>query len=135
MDLLTTYTHNLELQVITALSLISTVYKSPQHPLSPFPGCCVFNSCSLATAYNSGDSSASRTHVVTLRRISRNRTLSAGLGSSLYSRGAHPTENTASNTPSIVMGSYLAIALISFPRVRIYRSVVQKRPFVYSPIA
>jgi hypothetical protein len=32
----TTYTHRLELHVITALSLISTLYKSPQHPLSPF---------------------------------------------------------------------------------------------------
>jgi hypothetical protein len=36
MDLLTTYTHDLELQAITALSLIYTLYKSPQHPLSFF---------------------------------------------------------------------------------------------------
>jgi hypothetical protein len=42
MDLLTTYTHHSELQLITAVSLISTHYKSPQHPLSLFPGCCVF---------------------------------------------------------------------------------------------
>jgi hypothetical protein len=34
---LTTYTHHSELQVITALSLISTLYKSSQHPLSLFP--------------------------------------------------------------------------------------------------
>jgi hypothetical protein len=34
MDLSTTYTHDSEL--ITALSLISTLYKSPQHPLSLF---------------------------------------------------------------------------------------------------
>jgi hypothetical protein len=47
MDLLTIYTHHSELQEITALPLISTLYKSPQHPLSfssllcfkqPFPG-------------------------------------------------------------------------------------------------
>jgi hypothetical protein len=31
LDLLTTNTYNSELQVITALSLISTAYKSPQH--------------------------------------------------------------------------------------------------------
>jgi hypothetical protein len=36
MYLLTDYTHHSELQVITALSLISTFYKSPQHPLSLF---------------------------------------------------------------------------------------------------
>jgi hypothetical protein len=34
MDLLTTYTHHSELQVITALSLNSTVQKSPEHLLS-----------------------------------------------------------------------------------------------------
>jgi hypothetical protein len=36
LDFLTTGTHHSELQVITALSLISTLYKSPQHPLSLF---------------------------------------------------------------------------------------------------
>jgi hypothetical protein len=36
MDLLTTYTHNLEVQVITVPLLISTIHKSPQHPLSLF---------------------------------------------------------------------------------------------------
>jgi hypothetical protein len=36
MDLLTTYTHDSELQAITAPSLISTLYKSPQHTLSLF---------------------------------------------------------------------------------------------------
>jgi hypothetical protein len=36
LDLLTTYTHNSELQVITALPLISTIHKSPQQPLSLF---------------------------------------------------------------------------------------------------
>jgi hypothetical protein len=50
MDLLTTYTHHSEIQAITALSLISTLYKSPQHPLSHFPACCIFVSRSLSTA-------------------------------------------------------------------------------------
>jgi hypothetical protein len=36
MNLLTTYTHDSELQAITALSVISTLYKSPQHPLNLF---------------------------------------------------------------------------------------------------
>jgi hypothetical protein len=58
MDLLTTYTHDSELQVITALSLISTLYKSPQHPLSLFAACCVFISCYVAATSNSGDFSA-----------------------------------------------------------------------------
>jgi hypothetical protein len=52
MDLLTTYSHDLELQVITAQQLITTA------PANPFPTCCVFTSCSLAAASNSGDFSA-----------------------------------------------------------------------------
>jgi hypothetical protein len=58
LDLLATYTHNSEIQVITASPLISTIHKSPQHMLrvssllclhQPFPG----------NGFNSGDSSAS----------------------------------------------------------------------------
>jgi hypothetical protein len=36
MDLLNTYTHYSEIQALTALSLISSLYKSPQHPAKPF---------------------------------------------------------------------------------------------------
>jgi hypothetical protein len=64
MDLLTTCTHHSELQVITALLLISTFQKSPQYPLSLFLAFCVFTSYTLATASNSGDSSASRLQVL-----------------------------------------------------------------------
>jgi hypothetical protein len=61
---------------------------------------------------------------------------SAGLGFSLYSLGADPTENTASNSPSIVvMGSRVAIARISFPLELVYGAVAQSRPFVYLSIA
>jgi hypothetical protein len=67
MDLLTTYTHHSELQVITALSLISTVYKSPQHPLSLFSACCILISRFLGKASNNGDSSASRAQVFLLQ--------------------------------------------------------------------
>jgi hypothetical protein len=35
-DLFTTYTHDSELHAITAPPLISTIHKSPQHPLSLF---------------------------------------------------------------------------------------------------
>jgi hypothetical protein len=34
MNLLTTYTHDSELQAITAPPLISTIHKSPQHPFT-----------------------------------------------------------------------------------------------------
>jgi hypothetical protein len=37
MDLLTTYTPDLQVQVITASPLISTIHKWPQHPPSPCP--------------------------------------------------------------------------------------------------
>jgi hypothetical protein len=63
MDLLNTYTPRSELQVNTALSLISTLYKSLQHRLSLFPACCVLISRSLATVFNSGNSTASRSYV------------------------------------------------------------------------
>jgi hypothetical protein len=63
MDLLKTYTHHSKLQVITGLSLISILYKSPQHPLSFLPACCIIISRSLTTASYSGDSSASRVQV------------------------------------------------------------------------
>jgi hypothetical protein len=59
MDLLTIYKHDLELQAVTAPLLISTIHKSPQHPLSPSQPA-VFTSRSLATVSNSEDSSASR---------------------------------------------------------------------------
>jgi hypothetical protein len=56
--LLTTLQHDWELQVITAPSLISTLYKSPQHTLSLFQPA-VFTSRSLVTDSDSGDSSTS----------------------------------------------------------------------------
>jgi hypothetical protein len=55
-DLLTTYTYNSELQVITALSLICTLYES-LHPKCS-PTCNVLTSRCLVTNIN-GDSSAS----------------------------------------------------------------------------
>jgi hypothetical protein len=61
LDSLTTYTHHSGLQVITALSLMSTLYKSLHAKF--FPACCVSNNRSLATDSNSGDSSASRLQV------------------------------------------------------------------------
>jgi hypothetical protein len=58
LDVLTTYTHNSEVQVITAPSLISTIHKSPHHPLSLFQPD-VFTSSCLVTASNNGYSSVS----------------------------------------------------------------------------
>jgi hypothetical protein len=141
LDLLTAHTRHLELQVITVLSPISILYKSPQHPLSLFPAGCVFISRSLATTSNSGDSSASHAQVLVtatcaellstinwkLQRhlfsaslaklnctANHQLTYWTGLGSSLHSPGVDPTENTASNNFSIVfMGGFLAIAQIS----------------------
>jgi hypothetical protein len=61
--LLTIYTHDSELQAITAPPLIATIHKSPQHPISHFQPA-VFTSRSLATAYNSRDSFASSAQVL-----------------------------------------------------------------------
>jgi hypothetical protein len=57
------YEHESELQAITAPPLISIIDKSPQHPLSFFQPS-VFASRFLATASNSGYSSASRVQVL-----------------------------------------------------------------------
>jgi hypothetical protein len=60
MDLLITYTHYSELQLITALSLISTLYKSLQHPLSVLShSVTVLASRCLVTDVNNAFSSAS----------------------------------------------------------------------------
>jgi hypothetical protein len=74
-DLLISCIRHSELQVITSLLLISALYKSLQHSLRYFPVSCVFNSHPLATASNSGDSSASRSHIVAFWQISSNWTL------------------------------------------------------------
>jgi hypothetical protein len=74
-NLLTTYIHHSEPQVITALLLFSTIHRSPQHLLSVFPACCVFNSRSLAVASNIGDSSGSRPEVLSPRPPVQNSTL------------------------------------------------------------
>jgi hypothetical protein len=53
-------------------------------------------------------------------------TTAARLVSSLYNLGEDPTENTASNDPSIVvMGGCLATDWISFPRERVYRPLLR----------
>jgi hypothetical protein len=64
MDLLTTYTHNLELQVITALSLSPHFTNHHSTRWDFFQTGVSLNSCSLSTASNSRDSSASRTQVL-----------------------------------------------------------------------
>jgi hypothetical protein len=56
MDLLTTYTHHSELQIITELSFISSPYKSLAHAESPQSA---LTRRFLATDFNNGDSSAS----------------------------------------------------------------------------
>jgi hypothetical protein len=57
MDLLTTYTHDWELQALTTLSLIYALHKSLHAKSSP--ACSVFASRCLVTTPNNEDSSAS----------------------------------------------------------------------------
>jgi hypothetical protein len=57
MDLLTTYTHDSELQALTTLSLISAFYKSLHAKFSPAFN--VFTSRCLVTALNNGEFSTS----------------------------------------------------------------------------
>jgi hypothetical protein len=64
MALLATYTRDSELQVITALSLILHISQITTLPAKPFEAFYIFTSSSLATASNSGESSASRAQVL-----------------------------------------------------------------------
>jgi hypothetical protein len=59
MDLLTSCTHHSELQVIAALSLISTLFQITIAHADSSPACSVSNSRFLVTDVNSGDSSSS----------------------------------------------------------------------------
>jgi hypothetical protein len=97
-DLLTTYTHHLELQVIKALSLICTLYESPQHPLSLFAACRVFVSRSLTTASNSGDSSASRAQVLSSQPPVQTR-----LSTDYFQAGYHFTPTSYSSHHSLTL--------------------------------
>jgi hypothetical protein len=125
LGLFTTYTHHSKLPVITALSLISTLYKSLAHTKS---------SHSLAVSWQriltveifqlpalrlSCHSSPCRNLVkcqLNYSAISSQPPLQSSAelswpGSSLYSLGADPTEKTACSSPCIVvMGGCLATA-------------------------
>jgi hypothetical protein len=59
MDLLTTYTHDSDLQSLTALSLTFTLYKSFEHTLNNSGHFIVCPGRCLVTALNNVDSSAS----------------------------------------------------------------------------
>jgi hypothetical protein len=151
MDLLTTYTRDLELQAITALSLMYTL-KIITEPAKPFPACCVFISRSLATASNSGDSSASRDQVLSVQRIPRNWTLSiinSTIAPSHLSLPCRARLNCQPSTNWIALVVFfitprrgphrntvlLLLRVCSFPLERVYRAVAQKLPFIYSFIA
>jgi hypothetical protein len=69
LDLLTTYTHDSELQAITTPPLITTAHAKP------FPACFIFFGPSLTTASNSGYSSASRAQVLSSQPPMQNSTL------------------------------------------------------------
>jgi hypothetical protein len=98
------YWHNSELQVITVLSLISTLYKSLHTRCSP--ACSVSNSHSVAVASNNGDSSAFCSQVAQLPvRNQLSWTIVSSLSASHaeltwnagYSFGADPPEKTTPN--------------------------------------
>jgi hypothetical protein len=119
-----TYTHHSELQEITALSLISTLCKSPQHPLSYFPACCVFLSHSLATAASSGDSSASRYQLLSSQPPVQNSTFNP-----LLFTNSLTTDNKV-GLPNCLEDNYSArtiqktlFAAVTLLEMRIYRAV------------
>jgi hypothetical protein len=103
-------THHSKLQVITALSLISTIHSSPQYTLSPFPACCVFTRCSLATAPNSGDSSASSPYAISSLTLVQN------CLPTIYSGTLNPILCCNCQLPTISLPSLLDYTVTCQPR-------------------
>jgi hypothetical protein len=110
LDLLTTYTHNSELQVIIASSLISRAFAKS------FPACSVFTRRSLVRASNSGDSSASA--------------LKSFLHSFLYRTDLIAliiflkTRGTANEDTGSLLHVY------PLQRERVYRAFPEQRPYI-----
>jgi hypothetical protein len=117
MDLLTTYTHDSELQAITAPPLISTIHKSPQHPLSLFLGCYMLP---LTIASNSGDASASRAQILFSQPPVQN-CPNNWLCPLLITSQRGPRRNTPFRTVTLLLHAY------SLQRERVYRAVAPKR--------
>jgi hypothetical protein len=102
---LTTYTRHSELQVITPLSLISTLYESLHAKSST--ACCVFTSRSLATASNSGYSSTSRAQVRSLLSLTyRTQLLTDWLAPIVFVTS--PLHRLSRKHPSIVACVFIA---------------------------
>jgi hypothetical protein len=147
MDLITTYTHHSEVQLITAPLLISTIHKLPQHMLSIFPACCVLASRSLATAYSNGDSSTCRAQVLLSQPPVQN---SCQLSTQLYrhhfSASLAELNWTANPQLNLIAPVVFSITLqrglhrkhcpivvcVFVSAGRVYRAVAQKRPFFIS---
>jgi hypothetical protein len=128
----------------TALSLISTLYKSPQTPTKSFPACCLLTSRSLATASNNGNSSTSRAQVLLSQSPVHNScqlsTVNWTKTPSLLSLPCRAELNCQTSTERIAPilffitiwhGPHLKHLLLlrecSFPRQRVYRAVVCSR--------
>jgi hypothetical protein len=127
MDLLATYTHDPELQVITAPLLISTIHKSPRHPLK-----------FLQPAVSSLAVPWQRFLTVEILQLHALRSslhklpyiidLAAPIVFKVTPRHG-PRTNTSFPTVTVLLHSYL------FPRERVHRAVAQKRsPFTESPL-
>jgi hypothetical protein len=116
---LTTYAHDSQVQVIRAPPLISTIHKSPQHPLSLFPVCYVFTSRSWQ-------------RLLTVEILKLHALMSFLL--SLPCRTKLSFQLTLSLAYNISVRTDIENTVLSLllscplPRERIYRAVTQKRP-------
>jgi hypothetical protein len=117
-DIFTASAHDSELQVTTALSLISTLYKSPQHPLSLFPACCISTSRSLAISSNSGDSSASCAQVLSSQPPVQNCLSTECVAPTVYLKiPLHGPSRKQFPTVTLLLREY------SLPREHVYQTV------------
>jgi hypothetical protein len=106
-------------------------------PAKPFPACCVLTSCSLATASNSGDSSASRAQVLPSPTLVQNclpAIPSNDLDRHLFSASLAELNCTQHSTNSQLSFQSESNQLVWFPRHIASGRTQQKTPFPIIPL-
>jgi hypothetical protein len=119
LHLLTIYT---QLVNVSNYSTIVNIHNSQitTAPAKLFQACCVFTSRSLAAAFISGDSSASRSQVLSSQTPVQKRVNSLSLA---YNISTRTTQKTA----------FLSMCSCMLLRERVYRAADQKRLWYMSP--
>jgi hypothetical protein len=129
---------NITLGNINTYSVTAILHNSQitTSPTKPFPGCCFFTSCSLATTSNSGDSLASRAQVLLSQMPVQNSTVNWTAAPSLLSLPCRAQLHWFPQfSSSYLLGADCAdnTPFPPLPRERVYRAVAQERVWYNRP--